>query len=115
MQPADVMRNLLLLAICGSLLYSPARAEVLYVRPDNASPSAQYRWQDKIITNSISISTAIAAAKTAGGSRTVEIRLLRRDGADETFYSVDLSSYRAALRWNGSADTCVLSTSSTTT
>ena len=99
-----VMRNLIILAITGSLLYSPARAEVLYVRPDNGPPTAQYRWHDEVIRDPISVKTAIAVAKLANGSRPIEVRLLRQEGADETFYSVDLSTYRSALRWNGSAD-----------
>jgi hypothetical protein len=98
------MRNLIILAITGSLLYSPARAEVLYVRPDNGPPTAQYRWHDEVIRDPISVKTAIAVAKLANGSRPIEVRLLRQEGADETFYSVDLSTYRSALRWNGSAD-----------
>jgi hypothetical protein len=55
------MRNLIILAITGSLLYSPARAEVLYVRPDNGPPTAQYRWHDEVIRDPISVKTAIAA------------------------------------------------------
>jgi hypothetical protein len=98
------MRNLVLLAFSGSLLSSPATAEVLYVRPDNGSPAAQYRWHEEVIRDPISVKAAIATAKTANGSRSIEIRLLRQEGADETFYSVDLSSYRSALRWNGSVN-----------
>ena len=98
------MRNLIILALGGLLFCSPATAEVLYVRPDNGSPTAEYRWHDEVIRDSISVNAAITLVKTANGSRPVEIRLLRQEGADETFYSVDLSSYRSALRWNGSAD-----------
>ena len=101
---SSVMRNLIILALSGALLFSPAKAEILYVRPDNGSPTTQYRWHDEVIRDSISVKTAIAVAKTANGSRPIEMRLLRQEGADETFYSVDLSSYRSALRWNGSAD-----------
>src|SRR5215475_9700602 len=100
----NVMRILVCLALSGALLHSPAKAEVLYVRPDNGPPTAQYRWHDNIIRDPISVKTAIAVAKSANGSRPIEIRLLRQDGADETIYSVDLSTYRSALRWNGSAN-----------
>jgi len=72
------------------------------VRPDNAAPTVQYRWHDEVIRNAIPVKTAIAIAKRANGSRPIEFRFLREEGADETFYSVDLSSYRSALRWNGS-------------
>jgi hypothetical protein len=85
-------------------LCSPAQAEVLYVRPDDGSPTARYHWHDEVIHDGISVKTAIAVAKTANGSRPIEIRLLRQEGAVETFYSVDLSTYRSALRWSGSAD-----------
>jgi hypothetical protein len=98
------MRKLFLLALSGSLLSSPAIAEVLYVRPDGGSSTAQYRWHEEIIRDPISVKAAIAIAKTANGSRPIEIRLLRQEGVDETFYSVDLSSYRSSLRWHGSAD-----------
>jgi hypothetical protein len=98
------MRNLVLLALSGSLLSSPATAEVMYVRPDEGPPAAQYHWHDEVIRDPISLRAAIAIAKTANGSRPIEIRLLRQEGAAETFYSVDLSTYRSALRWNGSAE-----------
>jgi hypothetical protein len=98
------MRNLVLLAFVGSLLYSPARAEVLYVRPDDAPTTAQYRWHDEVIRDAVPVRSAIGIAKRVGGSRPIEIRLLRQDGVEETLYSVDLSSYRSALRWNGSAE-----------
>jgi hypothetical protein len=71
-----VMRNLVFLALSGSLHYSPARAEVLYVRPDDGSPTAQYRWHDEVIRDEISVKSAIAVAKTANGSRPIEIRSL---------------------------------------
>jgi hypothetical protein len=100
----NVMRNLHLLVLSTVLLQSPAKAEVLYVRPDNGPPTAQFRWHDEVIRDPISVKSAIAIAKTANGSRQVEIRLLRQEGVDETFYSVDLSTYRSALRWNGSVD-----------
>jgi hypothetical protein len=98
------MRNLVILAIGGLCFCSPARAEVLYVRPDDGPSAAQYRWHEEIIRDPMSVKAAIAIAKTTNGSRPIEIRLLRREGAAETFYSVDLSSYRSALRWSGSAE-----------
>jgi hypothetical protein len=78
------MRNLIILALSGTLFYAPARAEVLYVRPDNGSLTAQYSWHDEVIRAAIPVKTAIAVAKTANGSRPIEMRLLRREGADET-------------------------------
>src|SRR5215510_10432369 len=88
------MRNLAILALGVALLGSSARAEVLYVRPDSGPPAAEYRWHDEVVRDPISVKAAITVAKTANGSRPIEIRLLRREGANETFYSVDLSTYR---------------------
>jgi hypothetical protein len=99
-----VIRNLAILALSGLLLYSPARAEVLYVRPDDGPPKAEYLWHDEVIRDPVSAKAAIGIVKTANGSRPIEIRLLRQKGADETFYSVDLSSYRSAMRWRGTPD-----------
>ena len=99
-----VIRNLAILALSGLLLYSPARAEVLYVRPDDGPPKAEYLWHGEVIRDPVSAKAAIGIAKTANGSRPIEIRLLRQKGADETFYSVDLSSYRSALRWRGTPE-----------
>src|SRR6476660_6324203 len=102
------MRNLVLLALSGLLLYSPARAEVLYVRPDDGPAMAEYLWHDEVIPDPVSAKAAIGIAKTANGSRPIEIRLLRQKGADETHYSVDLSSYRSALRWRGTPENTLL-------
>src|SRR4051812_1099024 len=102
-----MMRNLVLLALSGTLFMlfcASAGAEVLYVRPDNGASAVQYRWHDAVIRDPISVTAAIAIAKKANGTRPIEIRLLRQQSAEETFYSVDLSSYRSALRWNGSDD-----------
>jgi hypothetical protein len=77
-------------------LCSSARAEVLYVRPDDGLLTAQYLWHGQVIRDPISVRNAIGIAKTTNGSRPIEIRLLRQEGADETFYSIDLSSYRSA-------------------
>jgi hypothetical protein len=98
----NMMQNLVIFALCLAVFSSPATAEVLYVRPDGGPPAAEYRWHDEIIRNPISVKAAIEIAKTAKGSRPIEIRLLRRTGTDETIYSVDLSTYRSALRWTGS-------------
>jgi hypothetical protein len=59
-----VMRNLIILALGGLVFSSPARAEVLYVRPDNGSPTAEYRWHDEVIRDSISVNAAITLVKT---------------------------------------------------
>ena len=50
----------------------------------------------------VPLADAIALAKTANGSRPLEIRLLRRAETQETSYSVDLGSTGSALRWPGS-------------
>ena len=49
-----------------------------------------------------SSAVAIALAKTANGSRPLEIRLFRRAETGETSYTVDLGSTGSALRWPGS-------------
>jgi hypothetical protein len=61
-------------------LYSRCRAEVLYVRPDNGPQAAEYLWEDEVIRDPVSTKTAIETAKTANGSRPIEIRLLRQKG-----------------------------------
>ena len=74
------------------------------MRPDDGPPKAEYLWHDEVIRDPVSAKAAIGIVKTANGSRPIEIRLLRQKGADETFYSVDLSSYRSAMRWRGTPD-----------
>ena len=74
------------------------------MRPDDGPPKAEYLWHGEVIRDPVSAKAAIGIAKTANGSRPIEIRLLRQKGADETFYSVDLSSYRSALRWRGTPE-----------
>ena len=91
-----VMRSLVLFTPSVLHLCSSARAEVLYVRPDDGLLTAQYLWHGQVIRDPISVRNAIGIAKTTNGSRPIEIRLLRQEGADETFYSIDLSSYRSA-------------------
>ena len=78
------------------------------MRPDNGPPAAEFLWHDQVIRDPVSAKAAIGIAKTANGSRPIEIRLLRQKGADETFYSVDLSSYRSALRWRGTPENTLL-------
>ena len=78
------------------------------MRPDDGPPKAEYLWHDEVIRDPVSAKAAIGIAKTANGSRPIEIRLLRQKGADETFYSVDLSSYRSALRWRGTPENTLL-------
>ena len=76
------MRNLGILALSVALLDSPARAQVLYLLPDNGPATAQYCWHDEVIRDPISAKAAIAIVKTADGSRPIEIRLLRQKGVD---------------------------------
>jgi len=72
----ESMRNLVILALSGLLLCSPAHAEVLYVRPDNSLPAAEYRWHDEIIRDAISVKTAIAVAKAVNGSKPIDGRTI---------------------------------------
>jgi hypothetical protein len=83
---------------------TPAHSEILYVRPDGDSSSRAYRWGDEVVPDPIPLKSAIDIAKAANGSRALEIRLLHREGAQETVYSVNLSSFQSALRWQGSED-----------
>ena len=66
--------------------------------------SGAYRWGDEIVLDPIPFKSAIDIAKAANGSRALEIRLLHQVGAQETVYSVNLSSFQSALRWQGSED-----------
>src|SRR3954447_7985545 len=103
------MRNLIALtairfAACCLLVAMPAHSEILYARPDGDAISRDYRWGDEIVLDPIPFKSAIDIAKAANGSRALEIRLLHREGAQETVYSVNLSSFQSALRWQGSED-----------
>ena len=84
------------------LVSAPASAEIIYVRPDGDTSPARYLWGNNEITDAVSVTEAIARARSANGSRPVEMRLLRRAETPETAYSIDLASTRAALRWHGS-------------
>ena len=81
---------------------TPTHAEILYARPDGDSSSRAYRWGNEIVLDPIPLQSAIDIAKAANGSRALEIRLLHREGAAETVYSVNLGSFQSALRWQGS-------------
>src|SRR3954469_10068335 len=89
-------------ALAAILLSVPASAEILYARPDGDPSTTRYLWADEVVTTSVPLAQAIAAAKTINGSRSLEIRLLGRQDARETLYSVDLGSTGSALRWQGS-------------
>ena len=78
------------------------------MRPDDGPPKAEYLWHDEVIRDPVSAKAAIGIAKTANGRGRSRFRLLRRKGADETQYSVDLSSYRSALRWQGTPENMLL-------
>ena len=96
------MRFLAALAFWVMLVPAPASSEIIYARPDGDPSTARYLWADEVITNGVPLADAIALAKTANGSRPLEIRLLRRAETQETSYSVDLGSTGSALRWRGS-------------
>ena len=99
------MRNLTVIGFVAFLsVATPTHSEILYARPDGDSSSRAYRWGDEIILDPIPFKSAIDIAKAANGSRALEIRLLHREGAQETVYSVNLSSFQSALRWQGSED-----------
>jgi hypothetical protein len=92
-----------LLLVCLLLAPPSAGSEVLYARPDGDVASGPYFWVDEAVTNVITLREAVAEARSASGTRPLEIRLLRRPGTGETTYSLDLGSTGAALRWRGSA------------
>src|SRR3954463_8019558 len=83
---------------------APAHSDILYARPDGDPMSGAYRWGDEIVLDPIPFKSAIDIAKAANGSRALEIRLLHQVDAQETVYSVNLSSFQSALRWQGSED-----------
>ena len=86
------------------LAAAPAHSDILYARPDGDAMSGAYRWGDEIVLDPIPFKSAIDIAKAANGSRALEIRLLHQVDAQETVYSVNLSSFQSALRWQGSED-----------
>src|SRR3954449_4734156 len=83
---------------------APAHSDILYARPDGDVMSGTYRWGNEIVLDPIPFKSAIDIAKAANGSRALEIRLLHQVDAQETVYSVNLSSFQSALRWQGSED-----------
>src|SRR5215207_8907560 len=91
-----------LFLICLLLTSASARSEILYARPDGDAASGPYFWADKAVTDAIPLKEAVALARSAGGTRSLEIRLLRRPGTEQTTYSLDLGSTGAAIRWRGS-------------
>src|SRR3954447_19336311 len=91
----------LVLALFAS---APAQSEILHARPDLGAPGARYRWGSEVVLDSMPLKAAIAIAKAANGSRPLEIRLLHAVDAAETVYTVELGSFRSALRWAGSED-----------
>src|SRR4051812_17310359 len=86
------------------VVVAPAHSEILYARPDGDAMSGAYRWGNEIVLDPIPFKSAIDIAKAANGSRALEIRLLHQVDAQETVYSLDLSSFQSALRWQGSED-----------
>src|SRR4051794_31166363 len=98
------MRTPAAFAMLVLFVAGPASAEILYARPDAAAAGARYGWEGEVVPDPMPLESAIEVAKAANGSRALEIRLLHRLGAQETVYSVDLGSFRSALRWHGSAD-----------
>jgi hypothetical protein len=92
----------LTLALLLILVSTPASSEIIYAHPDGDPSTARYFWADEEITNGLPLANAIALAKSANGTRPLEIRLLRRTETQETSYSVDLASTGSALRWHGS-------------
>ena len=80
------------------------RSEIVYARPDQ-EPNSTYLWAGEVVTTSVPVADAIATARSAKGSRPLEIRLLRRADTHETTYSLNLGSTELAIRWDGSETT----------
>ena len=57
---------------------------------------------EEAVRDAIPLTEAVVVARSAGGTRPLEIRLLRRPGTEETTYSLDLGSTGAAIHWRGS-------------
>ena len=84
-----------LIAIVATLLpVAAAKSEILYARPDGEESTARYLWADEEVTNGVRLAEAMAVARTANGSRPLEVRLLRRAEAPETSYTLNLGSTR---------------------
>jgi hypothetical protein len=84
------------------LTSASARSEILYARPDEDAASGPYLWMEEAVTDAMPLKESIAVARSAGGTRSLEIRLLRRPGTLQTTYSLDLGSTGTALHWRGS-------------
>src|SRR3954451_1811356 len=94
------MRSLITFAAFGLFVAAPAHSDILYARPDGDPMSGAYRWGDEIVLDPIPFKSAIDIAKAANGSRALEIRLLHQVDAQETVYSVNLSSFQSTVRCN---------------
>jgi hypothetical protein len=100
------MRRVIVLALLHLSLMGVGwtNREVVFAFPDEAPAQAVYRWGQDIVTSGIPLSAAIHKAQANGGSQSMEVRLLHRDGAAETLYRLDFGSTQRALRWSGAAD-----------
>ena len=100
------MRRVIVLALLHLSLMGVGwtNREVVFAYPDEAPAQAVYRWGQDIVTSGIPLSAAIHKAQANGGSQSMEVRLLHRDGAAETLYRLDFGSTQRALRWSGAAD-----------
>ena len=100
------MRRVIVLALLHLSLMGVGwtNREVVFAYPDEAPAQAVYRWGQDIVTSGIPLSAAIHKAQVNGGSQSMEVRLLHRDGAEETLYRLDFGSTQRALRWSGAAD-----------
>ena len=67
------MRPRHLLLVCLLLAPASARSEVLYARPDGDAASGPYLWADEAITDAVTLREAVAMARSAGGTRSLEI------------------------------------------
>ena len=79
------------------------RSEIVYARPDQ-EPNSTYLWAGEVVTTSVPVADAIATARSAKGSRPLEIRLLRRPGnaPDECSAGLKEDPGTALLHWRGS-------------
>ena len=96
------MRIPIIIAAAIVLQSTSGHSEIVYARPDTEAVGAQYRWGNEVVLDAMPLKAALAIARSVNGSRALEIRLLHALGAQETVYSVDLGSLKAAPRWQGS-------------
>src|SRR5829696_1021690 len=96
------MRIPIIIAAAIVLQSTPGHSEILYARPDTEAVGVQYRWGNEVVLDAMPLKAALAIARSVNGARALEIRLLHALDAQETVYSVDLSSLQTALRWQGS-------------